>query len=129
MSNRKKSKSDERHGKLNFQDSSISEDESDNELVLPDLDNCGSSGSDDDSSDDVNENTHEVFPNLVYRKVFDKYTESQNKLQSDHIYEWSIGEKLCSDNLEDQCLMTDSMKEKSMKALLSDCLSFLLIRR
>lgn len=86
-------------------------DENDDQRVfIPDPD---SSGSDADSeSDDENSNSVS-FPTVSYRSIFNSYSESQKKLEPDHVFLWKAGETLTSnENLDDKLFLSDSVKRR-----------------
>jgi len=87
----------------------------DNIVILSNPENSGKFDTDDETetgnsshnSDDLD--GHKI-QSISYRKVFQKYSQTQRLLESDHAYEWKEGEKLCVRNMNDELLLSNNVK-------------------
>ncbi|XP_058793768.1 piggyBac transposable element-derived protein 2-like [Phymastichus coffea] len=88
----------------------VDSEENDEFVVIPDPNNSGSEGEYD--SDDENLEEEIPKPNISYRSTFHNYSAVQKKLEPDHEFSWCNSEKVCPGNVENELLLSDSVKKK-----------------
>ncbi|XP_058790066.1 piggyBac transposable element-derived protein 2-like [Phymastichus coffea] len=93
-----------------YDDSDVDSEENDEFVVIPDPDNSGSEGEYD--SDDENLDEEIPKPNISYRSTFHNYSAVKKKLEPDHEFSWCNSEKVCPGNVENELLLSDSVKKK-----------------
>lgn len=85
------------------------------DVFIPNPDDSGDSG--DDSDPEIDTNTSYVFNEATnYRQMSANYQSSQKKLEESHEYVWINGEKLYTDPLNDEILLTDTDKQKILSS-------------
>lgn len=115
MSPKRKRNSTVSHIRYEFDDSDNNYDEL---IDIPNPDHSGDSdaGTGDeqfeDESNDHCEDIEDLFLQYSYRKISKTYTDSQNKLEHDHIYRWVNGEKVHDTDIRSESLLTNSQKAK-----------------
>lgn len=90
-----------------------SENDFDENVIIPNPDKSGSDDSDSDydcDSDSDSEKDMKVS-NITYRRALKTYSENQAKLENDHVFIWKDGEKIHEDIVENQVLLTESVKK------------------
>lgn len=82
-------------------------------IFIPDPEDSGDDISenelDDESSSEENDN---LFQNVTFEKIYENYSESQKKLEPEYVYDWNSGESIYTDTLNDELLLSDSIKKK-----------------
>ena len=95
--------------------------------VIPDDDNSGES---DCSSESENDSESECKIDLGFLKSFrtvrDSYTDSQKKLEENHIYDWVDGEIKYNETLENETLLTYCDRKKILESSLTQIFEFTL---
>ena len=53
-----------------------------------------------------------IIPTSSYHQVIDSYSDDQKKWKPDHVYEWINGEKSYSEELKNECLLSEAVHKR-----------------
>lgn len=81
-------------------------------IDLPNPDDSGDSDSGSEGDQFDHENTENIVSQYSYRTISKTYSDSQSKLENDHIYKWVTGEKINNAILQNELLLNNIQKTK-----------------